>query len=239
MAGTGITHVLFDFFGTLVDYVPGRAVAVPRSWAFVRSLGVDVDERVVVDLWSTQFACLESRSAASHREFSMSDVARGFLLDALGLEPNERQVSALVTTYMSEWNALVRYPNDTCPTITTLSTQFRLAVVTNTHDVALVPAHLKAMGIADLIETVITSVEVGWRKPHPAIYSVALEHLGINPRQAVFVGDTYESDFCGPQAEGIFAFLLDPGRRHHVPDAQHLDSIAELPERLAALQMRS
>ena len=50
----------------------------------------------------------------------------------------------------------------------------RLAVVTNTHHPTLVPDHLDAMGLSPHIDAVITSVEVGWRKPHPAIYEAVL-----------------------------------------------------------------
>jgi hypothetical protein len=38
---------------------------------------------------------------------------------------------------------------------------------------------------------VILSVTVGWGKLHPQIFTAALSELGIQPRDAVFVGDSY------------------------------------------------
>jgi putative hydrolase of the HAD superfamily len=67
--------------------------------------------------------------------------------------------------------------------VDTLAYRFRLAVVNNTHQADLLPAHLSAMGIAHRFDTFVTSVEVGWRKPRPAIYATALRrfHIAVRP----------------------------------------------------------
>ena len=72
----------------------------------------------------------------------------------------------------------MRYPRGIQALVDELATEYRLAVVTNTQDTILVPSHLEVMGLTARFEAVITSVEVGWRKPHPKIYSTALEALG-------------------------------------------------------------
>ena len=69
--------------------------------------------------------------------------------------------------------------------------------------------------------------------PHPTIYATALASVQIEPASAVFVGDTYGADYAGPVAAGMTAFLIDPERRHDIPAARRLDSIADLPERLS------
>ena len=107
-------------------------------------------------------------------------------------------------------------------------------MVSNTNQADLVPGHLAAMGIDRYLDAVVTSVEVGWRKPHPAIYAAALGRLEISPASAVFVGDTYEADYAGPVAAGMAAFLIDPERRHDIPAARRLESLADLPRRLRA-----
>lgn len=44
-------------------------------------------------------------------------------------------------------------------------------------------------GIADAFDEILISAEIGLAKPDPRIYQLALERLGINPEQAVFIDD--------------------------------------------------
>lgn len=164
----------------------------------------------------------------------MVEVGTAFLAETLSRAPTRTDVEALVAAYLSEWNKGVRYPAAVLALVPELARRYRLAVVTNTHDAALVPGHLAAMGLAGWFDAVVTSVEVGWRKPHPRIYAAALATLGVPAAAAVFVGDTYLADFVGPRRAGIPAFLIDPRHRAPVPESHRLSSIAELPDRLAA-----
>jgi putative hydrolase of the HAD superfamily len=113
-----------------------------------------------------------------------------------------------------------------------LADRFRLAVVTNTHKADLVPGHLSAMGIARHFDVVVTSVEVGWRKPHPAIYAEALLRLGATADNVVFAGDSYLADYLGPAAVGLTAFLIDPAEQHSIPPDRRLGSLHDLPVHL-------
>lgn len=141
-------------------------------------------------------------------------------------------MAALVASCLAEWNAGVVYLPGTADLIARLAGRFRLAIVSNTHKADLVHEHLGALGIAAHFAAVITSVEVGQRKPHPAMYAAALDRLGATPSSSVFVGDSYAADYSGPAGVGITSFLIDPAARHDVPAARRLRSLSELPQRL-------
>ncbi len=64
-------------------------------------------------------------------------------------------------------------------------------------------------------DTVIISEEVGFGKPDPRIYALALEQLRLPPEAVVFVGDSPENDVAGPQSVGMKAALLPGG--HPLP----------------------
>ena len=83
-------------------------------------------------------------------------------------------------------------------------------------------------------QTVLEAVmdELGWRKPHPAIYAHALARMECGPRDAVFVGDNPDCDYHGPRAAGLAAYPIDPTGRAEVPAADRLDWLADLPDRL-------
>lgn len=82
----------------------------------------------------------------------------------------------------------------------------RLVVVSN-WDVSL-GAALDAAGLTPLLDGVVSSAEVGARKPATAIFARALEVAGASPAEAVHVGDSAEYDVAGARAAGIEPVLV-------------------------------
>ncbi|GIG87080.1 HAD family hydrolase [Plantactinospora endophytica] len=233
MQSAGRTHILFDFFGTLVDYSASRTEqGYAGSHELLRGLGADLDYADFLTAISGTMTAFDRRSDRDDSEFSMTEVGTAFLADVLDRRPAADEVDAFVTEYIREWNTGVRYPTGVAELVRDLHRDHRLAVVTNTHQPDLVPNHLTAMGLRPYFDAVVTSVELGWRKPHPRIYAAALDLLGIDAESAVFVGDTYQPDFVGPEQAGMTAYLIDPEHRSAVPDARRLGSILDLPNRL-------
>jgi putative hydrolase of the HAD superfamily len=225
-------HILFDFFGTLVEYSASRTEqGYARSHDLLRRLGAELSYPEFLATWAATSAEFDRGSDRDDREFSMTEVGTAYLSDVLRRTPSAAEVEAFVDAYIGEWNTGVRYSAAVAAWVRALAGEHRLAVVTNTHHPDLVPGHLDAMGLRSCFDAVVTSVEVGWRKPHPKIYATTLDMLGIDASAAVFVGDTYEPDFVGPERAGIAAFLIDPHRRAPVPDERRLNSVLDLPHR--------
>ena len=66
---------------------------------------------------------------------------------------------------------------------------------------------VQSNGIADLVNAVLFSSEVGRRKPAPELYLAALDAVGVPPHRAVFVGDRVREDYEGPRAIGMRAVI--------------------------------
>lgn len=60
-----------------------------------------------------------------------------------------------------------------------------------------ITAHLKALGIYDLFDSITTSEEAGFFKPHPRPFQLALEKAGVKPEEALYVGDNPKKDCVG------------------------------------------
>jgi putative hydrolase of the HAD superfamily len=82
----------------------------------------------------------------------------------------------------------------------------RLVVVSN-WDVSLAPT-LEALGIAGLLDAVITSAGVGAAKPAPQVFHAALALLDIPAHEALHVGDDPSLDVAGALAAGVQPVLL-------------------------------
>jgi putative hydrolase of the HAD superfamily len=80
----------------------------------------------------------------------------------------------------------------------------RVIIVTDfTTEVQL--GHLAALGIADLIDAVVSSEEAGAEKPDLRIYRLALEKAGCSAKDCLMVGNDLEKDVKGAEALGIRA----------------------------------
>jgi putative hydrolase of the HAD superfamily len=231
---TPVSHVLFDFFGTLVDYSASRTEqGYEKSFALLRDLGSPLDYAGFLDFWSEVSAQFDRWSEESYREFSMSEVGRAFLERAVPGGHSASDVSRFLASYIDEWNQGVRYQAGVAELLARLSGGFELAIVTNTHDPDLVPGHLEQMGASGHLRQVVTSVEFGLRKPHPAIFRHALDLLGVAAERCLYVGDDPIADYRGARGAGIRALLVDPEGRADVPQRDQVSSVLELERVLA------
>ncbi len=82
----------------------------------------------------------------------------------------------------------------------------RVVVVSN-WDVSLLEV-LELVGLAPLLDGVVTSAAAGAAKPAAAIFRQALALAGVEPHQAVHVGDSLAEDVQGARTVGIDAVLL-------------------------------
>jgi HAD superfamily hydrolase (TIGR01509 family) len=77
----------------------------------------------------------------------------------------------------------------------------------------------EAIGIADYVDEMVLSFEVGAVKPDAAIFETALARLGVDAAHAMMVGDSDEAD-GGARAIGCGFALVDP-----LPTTQRTDGL--------------
>lgn len=76
---------------------------------------------------------------------------------------------------------------------------------------------LEHLGLAPLLDAVVFSSEVGYRKPSPVIYETALRRVGAAAAEALFVGDRADLDYDAPRALGMRALICTELARRPVP----------------------
>jgi putative hydrolase of the HAD superfamily len=97
--------------------------------------------------------------------------------------------------------------------------------------------------LVDRIDATVFSFELGARKPEPAIYRHALRSVGVEPSDALFVGDGGSDEHRGARAVGMGAVLVTRLLSYAWPDAAaarraHADwEFADVPEFVAALRL--
>jgi putative hydrolase of the HAD superfamily len=64
-------------------------------------------------------------------------------------------------------------------------------------------------GLAEFFDTILVEGEVGFGKPDPRVYQLALSRLDLAPRDAWMAGDNLEWDVAAPQQLGLFSIWID------------------------------
>src|SRR3990172_11961105 len=77
---------------------------------------------------------------------------------------------------------------------------------------------LDDLGLTPLFEVVAVSCEVGYMKPHPRIFQYALDAMGLQPEEAVMVGDSLRADVEGAKTIGMIAGWRRPPEGGPVED---------------------
>lgn len=84
----------------------------------------------------------------------------------------------------------------------------RLALLTNGAGAAQ-RKKIERFGLGPLFETILVEGELGFGKPDPRVYQLALEHLAVAPADACMIGDNLEFDVAQPQRLGIRGVWID------------------------------
>lgn len=84
---------------------------------------------------------------------------------------------------------------------------------------------LRGLHLLPYFDTVVSSACVGYRKPDPVIFKLALEQLGVGPHEALHVGDRPDADGDGASAAGIRPVIID---RHDAAQSCPYDRVPTL-----------
>jgi FMN phosphatase YigB (HAD superfamily) len=101
-------------------------------------------------------------------------------------------------------------------------------------DAAVYAQDLADLGVGHLVDAIVSSVDLGLRKPLPAVFAAALREARCHPHEAVMVGNTPWADIEPALALGLRAVQVaigdPPPAAAEVPVVRH--SLAEVLELL-------
>lgn len=93
---------------------------------------------------------------------------------------------------------------------------------------------LGAHGLDLLFDTIVTVDMVGAPKPDPASLLLALDRLGAQPGEAIFVGDS-AADMAAARAAGVLAVAAGWGHQTPSIPADRIDEVAATPADVARI----
>jgi putative hydrolase of the HAD superfamily len=219
-------YLLFDFFGTLVDYHDGiQEERIATGGAFVRAAGCAHTDSEVAQELDAVWRDLDEEARRTLREPHFH-TASARLLGRLSLRSDPDLVVGFTEAFIEDWAEGITAIDGVQAMIQRLD--LPASVVSNTYYPPVVSRQLEQHGLSGLFEHVMTSVEHGFRKPHPSIYKAALSKIDVPSSDVLFVGDNPECDYHGPRRAGMAAVLVSSVPVSGVPEKHRIAHILEL-----------
>src|SRR5579862_1322359 len=223
--------ILFDLFGTLITFDPGRLPELRTPAGPVRStvaaleglLAEWVREVPAVMFWQALLSVSDEMARArayDHIELPSRERFRR-ALERVGCDEATQAEAAvhLSRAHMAVIVDTTVFPPAHADLVTALRPRYRLGVVSNFDDTGAAYDILLRHGIARHLDTIVVSEALGLCKPHPAVLRAGMRGLGLDAADVLLVGDTFAEDVLGARATGIDAAWIDAAGRG-VPAAQ-------------------
>jgi 2-haloacid dehalogenase len=173
---TGIEACVFDAYGTLLDV---------RSATARLSHELDGKAEQVGALWRQRQLEYTWLRSLMGRHGDFWDVTRDALdhaFGALGLRDDDDLKSRLMDAYLS----LDAYP-DVAPTLAELRRAGMRTAILSNGTPAMLKAGVDSAGIGDSLDMVLSIEDAGIYKPHPSVYQLACDSLGLERDRICFV----------------------------------------------------
>ena len=172
---------------TLHDWLQKHVPSVTEKWSIEslrerRMAMLAENPNYQIDLYALRHAGLTEAFIASDADAGMVDHAMAIFADAR--------------------NAVTLF-DDVVPALNRMGPRLRLGSISNGF------ADLKAIGLAHHFQVSLAAHSFGCAKPDPAIFQAACEALGVDPEQAVYVGDDLQLDVVAAQNAGLQAVWMN------------------------------
>lgn len=139
----------------------------------------------------------------------------------------------MAALFETERNARSDVYADAEPTLRLLKREYRLGLLTN-GDSSLQRRKLQSSDLGRYFRRTVISGDIGIGKPDPAVFELIAAELGVEPPEAVMVGDNLVRDVAGALGAGLSAVWLNrDGAPAKVEGFSEIRTLDELPGVLA------
>ncbi len=202
---SAVKAVVMDYIGTLTN-ARGYNLEVSRAKLHqaLSEVGFETDEKTFHEAY-----------AKAHEKYrviryeKLIEVTNAVwvceALNSLGFETNEEdpRLKVALNVFFQDYVASLEPRPYAKKLLKKLAENYKLGLISNFTYAPVVHASLRKLGISQFFNAILTSDEVGWRKPHKRIFEEILRRLQVTAEETVFVGDSPLEDIKGAKTVGM------------------------------------
>jgi len=212
-----IRAVLFDVDFTLIE--PGPMFRAEGYQAFCERYGMPVDPSLF-DAAVASAAAVLDRAGDTPYDAELYVAYTRHIIEQMG--GSGARVDACAREIYDEWASCHHFElYEEVPAVlrALVARGLRIGLISNSH--RCLESFQSHFELGDLIDATISSPDHGFMKPHPSIFSEALQRLHVKPGHALMVGDSVRDDVEGALRAGMRAALVHRSGTPH-PRAEWL-----------------
>lgn len=228
-----IEAIIFDFDGTLVDYVDSDMKSLKHLHS-VAEAKVSFDEffETAVDEIMEFHRLVDQRlidPLLLHRfRLEKTFKAHGMRWDDSALEVYKAEFFRTCVPFDGVVEILVQ-----------LREIFKLGLITNAYDGVEQRKRIAFSGLHNYFDEILIAGDVGVYKPDPKIFHTLLNRIGVVPENAIYIGDSIKHDVAGANAAGMKSVLFSKSSEKLISEAHFhvhgVEGLETLASELCAL----
>ena len=206
-----IKVISFDFYGTLVTWMPsGEQIQLQAA----KAEGLQLDTTNIGAAYAAADRYLELENSimpipmrSSSKKKQVFVEYERILLVSLNAKVTSRKAQEIWERVEATPKKLTSYQGARSVLESLIAKNLKIGIISNIgHGL---PELMESSGLDNLASFLVSSGEVGFSKPHPAIFEAAIRISEVDPSEIIHVGDSIEGDVHGAIASGIHAVLID------------------------------
>lgn len=214
--------IFFDLNHTLIDIKQGdRSCMIDVLNEFTGRWSIDEHSWNTIEVVKQYEKRLNrARNSSRNSNISFKKLRYSCLRDTLQAYPivvNDDFLRSILKRFQQQRDHYIPLYPDTIETLTTLSKNYKLAIISNKNEI-----DLQQLGLSNIIsEQLVFHPNIsGYRKPHSSAFKYAIKHSKIKPSEAVMVGNSWREDIYGATRSGIDAIWIHRSAKKKSPNVK-------------------
>ena len=225
-----IKVVFFDLGNTLMYFDAPQGEILDQAdramVKFIASAGYDLNAAQFLNEFKTRIHEYYHERDTDLMEYTSEYVLRQTLAVFGYPDPPQEHIKQALIALYSVTQTYWQPEADAVSTLRQLkSDHLRLGLISNASDANDVDALIDKGNFCPFFDQILVSAAVGYRKPHPRMFELALDFFKVAPHETVMVGDTLDADILGANRMGIHSIWIT----RRVPAPHNLGSQTARP----------